>query len=185
MTRPRLACFATIFASLALVAIACDQPTRSKRSRSNPTQTPEVVSADPAEVGTPAPAPEPVKPRPILGERTQDIRDAKEAAPAGGVVASQKIVAKDPILLVGNAYVSIVGQASMGNIKHAVDLYQATNGEFPKTYDEFMEQIIKANNIALPTLPFYQEYHYDVPTHSLMIYEYPDRKVQAGYPGAK
>ena len=185
MTRPRLCGFAMILGGLAVVAIACDQPTRTKLPRSNATPTPEVVSVDPAVVGTPSPAPEPVKPRPILGERTQDIRDAKDAAPAGGVVASQKIVAKDPILLVGNAYVSIVGQASMLNIQHAVDLYQATNGEYPKTYDEFMDQIIKANNIALPKLPFYQEYHYDVPTHSLVIYEYPDRKVQAGYPGAK
>ena len=185
MIRLRLCHLATIFGGLTLAVEGCDQPTGSTRPRSSATATPEVVSADPTEVGTPAPAPEPVKPRPILGERTQDIRDAKDAAPAGGVVASQKIVAKDPILLVGNAYVSIVGQASMLNIQHALDLYQATNGEYPKTYDEFMTNVIKANNIALPTLPFYQEYHYDVPSHSLMIYEYPDRKVQAGYPGAK
>ena len=85
----------------------------------------------------------------------------------------------------GNAYVSIIGQAAMLNIQHTLDLYQATNGEYPKTYDEFMDNIIKPNGIALPTLPFYQEYHYDVPNHRLVIYEYPDRKVQAGYPGAK
>ena len=48
------------------------------------------------------------------------------------------------------------------NIQHALDLYQAETGEFPKTYAEFMEKIIKANNIALPTLPFYQEYGYDL-----------------------
>ncbi len=39
-----------------------------------------------------------------------------------------------------------------------------------------MEKIIRANNIALPKLPAYQEYGYDVPSHSLMIMEYPDRK---------
>ena len=39
-----------------------------------------------------------------------------------------------------------------------------------------MEKIIKANNIALPKLPFYQEYAYDAPNHKLVIIEYPDKK---------
>ncbi len=45
-----------------------------------------------------------------------------------------------------------------------------------------MEKIIKENNIALPTLPFYQEYGYNVAEHRLIILEYPDRKTQANYP---
>ena len=46
----------------------------------------------------------------------------------------------------------------------------------PQDHDEFMEKIIKANNIALPKLPFYQEYAYDADEHKLVIMEYPDRK---------
>ncbi len=173
---------AMILGSLALmVVVGCDQPTGSTRPRSKVAQSSEPVAADPA------PAPEPIKPRPILGERTTDIRDAQqETQPkAGGVETPPKITAKDPITLVGNAYVSIVGQASIMNIQHALDLYQATNGDYPKTYAEFKEKIITENNIALPMLPFYQEYGYDAPTHRLVVLEYPDRKVQAGYPGAK
>ena len=41
-------------------------------------------------------------------------------------------------------------------IKHAMDLFHAENDRIPKTYDEFMTEIIKANNIALPQLPPYQ-----------------------------
>ncbi len=32
-----------------------------------------------------------------------------------------------------------------------MDLYQAENDRYPKDYDEFMKEIIKANNIALPS----------------------------------
>src|SRR5206468_9336468 len=118
----------------------------------------------------------------ILGKRTQDIRDAEAEKKAGGVVTTPRITAKDPITLSGNAYVTAIGKTSIGNIEYALKLYQAETGEFPKTYEEFMEKIIKANNIALPKLPFYQEYGYDAPSHKLVIIEYPDRKKAAGYP---
>ena len=98
----------------------------------------------------------------------------------GAQVASQTIVAKDPITLPGNAYVTIIGRNSMLNIQHALDLYQASKGRYPKDYPEFMDEIIKANNIALPTLPHYQEYGYDAPNHKLIILEYPDRKAGPG-----
>ena len=186
LSRPRSAraarpwTLAATLGALCLVPAACDQPTGSTRPRSV-APTPEPVEAA-AQV--PTPAPEPVKPRPILGQRTTDIRDAsKETTPAaGGVQVQPRVVAKDPITLPGNAYVAIVGQSSILNIQHALDLYQAETGEYPKSFAEFKDRIITANNIALPMLPFYQEYGYDVPTHRLVILEYPDRKVQANYP---
>lgn len=119
------------------------------------------------------------KPRPILNQRTQDIRNAQTELQQGGVqVGSSRIVARDPITLPGNAYVTIIGRASMDNIKHTVDLWQAENGRYPKDYQEFMEVIIKANNIALPQLPYYQEYGYNEKEHKLIILEYQDRKEQ-------
>ena len=39
-----------------------------------------------------------------------------------------------------------------------------------------MNEIIKANNIALPKLPYYQEYGYNEKEHKLVILEYPDLK---------
>jgi hypothetical protein len=158
---------------LALILVGCDQPTGSTRRLKPKAAEPVAEAPDP---------PPPVAPRPILNQRTQDIRDASKEKQAGGVEKQPRITAKDPILLTGNAYVSIVSQAASQNIKHAIDLYQAETGEFPKTYEEFMEKIIKANNIALPTLPFYQEYAYDAPNHKLIVMEYPDRKEAANYP---
>jgi hypothetical protein len=129
--------------------------------------------------GCDEPAPKkaaPVKTREILNKRTQDVRDTQVELKKGAVVAPPRVVAKDPYTLAGNAYVSAISQTAIGNIKHTVDLYQAETGEYPKSHAEFMEQIIKKNNIALPTLPYYQEYSYDVATHQLNVIEYPAKK---------
>ena len=118
----------------------------------------------------------PVPGGPIIGKRTQKIKDASKELKTGKAKdASTKIVAKDYITLQGNAYRSAISQLSIGQIKHALDLYEAENGRYPKDYKEFMEEIIKKNNIALPQLPYYLEYGYDEKEHKLIILEYPDR----------
>jgi len=116
---------------------------------------------------------------PIIGQRTQDIRNAATEQQKGGArTASTKITAKDYITLQGNAYVTIIGRSSILNIEHAMDLYHATNDRYPKDLDEFMNEIIKANNIALPKLPPYQAYGYDEKEHKLVILEYQALKDQ-------
>lgn len=152
----------------ALVGVAIDQDDMGRAADKPPAQA------------NPKPKPKaPAKPEFIVGKRTQDIRNAKtELQPGKAQVASTRIVAKDPFTLQGNAYVSIVGRSSMLNMQHAIDLFHAENDRYPKDYNEFMEVIIKANNIALPKLPYYQEYAYDEKEHKLIIIEYPDRKAQ-------
>jgi len=121
----------------------------------------------------------PAKPEFIVGKNTQNIRNAQTELQQGKAkVASTRIVSRDPITLPGNAYVSIIGQKSMLDIQHALDLYRATNDRYPANYDEFMNEIIKANNISLRQLPSYQDYAYDEKEHKLIIIEYPDRKAQ-------
>jgi hypothetical protein len=115
----------------------------------------------------------------IVGRRTQVIKNAAtEVKKAGAEVVTPKITAKDPITLQGNAYVSSIGKLSILQIDEAMKLYQATNDRYPKNYDEFMTEIIKANNIALPVLPPYQNYGYDEKEHKLVILEYPELKEQ-------
>lgn len=119
----------------------------------------------------------PAEPEFIVGKRTQDIKNvAPEVQEGGAHQVEPRITAKDPITLQGNAYVSIIGQTSILSIEHAMNLYRAEHDRYPKDYDEFMTDIIKANNIALPQLPVYQEYGYDENEHKLVILEYPDRK---------
>jgi hypothetical protein len=59
-------------------------------------------------------------------------------------------------------------------IPHAMNLYAASNGRKPKSHEEFMEQIIKFNNIQLPQLPAHSRYVYDPETGELMV-EHPKR----------
>jgi hypothetical protein len=116
---------------------------------------------------------------PIIGQRTQEIRNAATEIQRGGArQASTKITAKDYITLQGNAYVTIIGRTSILSIQHALDLYHATNDRYPKDLDEFMNEIIKPNNIALPKLPPYQAYGYDENEHKLVILEYQALKDQ-------
>ena len=50
---------------------------------------------------------------------------------------------------VPGAYGYAVAQTSKLKIKHAIDLYQAETGKYPKDYDEFMDKIIKRGGIEL------------------------------------
>jgi hypothetical protein len=55
------------------------------------------------------------------------------------------------------------------NIQHALDLFKAAEGRAVKSHEEFMEEIIKANNINLPPLPAGQRYLYDPKEEQLMV----------------
>ena len=51
----------------------------------------------------------------------------------------------------------------------AIRDYKTLNGRMPKTHDEFMKEIIKANAIRLPELPDGEEYIYDPEQEELMV----------------
>jgi hypothetical protein len=115
----------------------------------------------------------------IVGKRTREIRNAAPEMQTGNAtIVRPEITSRDPITLPANAYVTIVGQTSILHIQHALDLYYAANGRYPKNYDEFLATIVKPNNIALPMLPHYQKYGYDEKEHKLVILEYPGLKNQ-------
>jgi len=54
-------------------------------------------------------------------------------------------------------------------IPQAMQLYKAEKGAAPKTHEEFMENIIKANRIPLPDLPAGHRYIYDPAREELMV----------------
>jgi hypothetical protein len=61
-------------------------------------------------------------------------------------------------------------------IPQALNLYKAQHdNQGPKTHEEFMEKIIKANQIKLPQLPSGARYLYDPKTERLMV-EHRDTK---------
>jgi len=75
-------------------------------------------------------------------------------------------------LLAGpGAYGFAVSEISKGQIKQAVEMYRASNGSYPKDFDEFMNKVIKPNRIELPVLPGGRQYQYDVEKHELIVVE--------------
>lgn len=115
----------------------------------------------------------------IVRKRTREIKNAAPEIQTGNAtIVTPEITSNDPITLPANAYVTIVGQTSILHIQHALDLYYAEHGRYPKNYDEFLATIVKPNNIALPMLPYYQKYGYDEKQHQLVILEYPGMKAQ-------
>jgi len=107
----------------------------------------------------------------IVGKKTQDIGQFNPAA--GQVVSDSKIHATDPITAPTSAYGPMLEQISKSHIEHAVRLFEAENGHYPANYNEFMEKIIKANNIQLPVLPGGKKYQYDEANHKLVVVDAP------------
>jgi hypothetical protein len=117
--------------------------------------------------------------RDTLNKTTQNVLELKHELANGAVLAATEIEVADPITQAGSAYRTQV--AKLGKMRVAMDMgtYEATNGEKPKTYEEFMEVIIKKgkpDGIQLPMLPYYQEYAYDTDKKELVVVEYPAKK---------
>jgi hypothetical protein len=106
-------------------------------------------------------------PNSIIGKKTDKIE--KFDPKAKQEVSDSKVKADDPILYPLQAYGPMVEQISKMHVEHALDLFNATEGRYPKDYEEFMTRIIKANSIKLPVLPGQWKYAYDVENHKLEV----------------
>ncbi|MBI1344699.1 hypothetical protein GC163_00270 [bacterium] len=110
-------------------------------------------------------------PNNIVGKKTQDIGEFDPNA--GAAVSDSKVEVTNPITGPLEAYGPMVERISKTHVEHALNLFNATEGRYPESYDEFMEKIIKANNIQLPVLPGGKKYQYDVPNHQLVVVDAP------------
>ena len=107
-------------------------------------------------------------PNSIVGKKTQDIGKFDPNAPNQQVIDS-KIRATDPITAPVGAYGPMMQKVSNIQIDSAINYFYGENGRYPKDYDEFMEKIIKPNNIQLPVLPAKGQYKYDEENHCLVV----------------
>ena len=101
----------------------------------------------PAETKPAAEAPAANEPKEFTNK---DSKKGKKSRQAGGYLGA-----------VGSARFTAENSMIINNIKHALNLYQAEHGRYPKTHEEFMEKIIKFNKIQLPELEADEEYFYD------------------------
>lgn len=110
-------------------------------------------------------------PNSIIGKKTQDVGQFDPNA--GAKVSDSKIHATDPITAPVSAYGPMLEQISKTHIEGALRLFEASEGRYPNSHEEFMTAIIKANNIQLPVLPGGKQYQYDVENHKLVVVEPP------------
>jgi hypothetical protein len=125
-------------------------------------------SADPA-APTAAPtssnpgSPNPNEPPPVT-DAPREVSDldpakGKKSRAAGGylgAVAGARFYAEHSMIF--------------NNMKHALELYNGTEGRYPKSHEEFMKVIIQANQIALPALDPGVEYIYVPEDHKLKVW---------------
>ncbi len=117
--------------------------------------------------------------RETVGKTTQEVRNLKAEVEQGGQVTDGKIHATNYLDMQADAYRTEVANIAKMRIQMDMGQYEALNGEKPKTYEEFMDAIIKKgkpDGIQLPMLPYYQEYGYDPDKKELVVIEYPAKK---------
>ena len=88
---------------------------------------------------------------------------------AGDEVVKPEVKITNPITGPLEAYQPMVQKIAALGIDQAVNLFNASEGRYPNSYDEFMTRIIKENNIHLPVLSPGLEYQYDVENHKLLV----------------
>ncbi|MHB8901802.1 MAG: hypothetical protein ACYC6Y_23860 [Thermoguttaceae bacterium] len=68
-----------------------------------------------------------------------------------------------------STYVRVQERAGYLQVEQALNLYKAEHDALPKSHEEFMEKIVKANQIQLPKLEEGAQYVYDPAKGELMI----------------
>jgi hypothetical protein len=162
-----------------------------------PAPTPDVAASQAAEPSPPTEAPSapavqplPPSPPPTLAPATgPELAPPAQATPAavpgpapaadmervkaekGVGVKGRSLDEHEGVLVTpAKAYFSVRERAVFEmQIPQALKLFKATNGNGPKTHEEFMAQIIDANQIQLPELPAGQRYVYDPEKEELQV----------------
>lgn len=115
---------------------------------------------------TPPPRPQPAAPVEV---KEFDPKEGKQ-------IVKPKAVVTDPIT--GPLEILRVQKINLPTlaIEHALNLFNASEGRYPNSLDEFMTRIVRENNIKLPQLPQGQEFEYDVANHKLVIVRTAEKK---------
>ena len=123
---------------------------------------PGAAAATPAGGGPPAPVPPPA---PAIQEKASE--DFTKKGIAG------KELGKGILATPAGVYLRIPDRAIFLSVEHAMNLYKGEHGALPKTHEDFLRDIIQANNIKLPELPDDSHYIYMPEKEELMIERQP------------
>ena len=138
------------------------QPPPQPTLPSQPMPAPGTLPAVP---GTSAAAPAAVAPQPAMPE-TEQVKAQKGVGIAGRSLDPHEGTVVTSVKTLFTVRERIIFEAQ---IPEALKLFKASNGQGPKSHDEFMTQIIEANQIRLPELGQGQRYIYNPQTEELMV----------------
>lgn len=105
------------------------------------------------------------RPNPLDRGKTDDVEEFKGDAE----VVDQEVEITNPITGPLEVFEPTKQRLAILEIKHAVNIFNAMEGRYPKDHDEFMQKVIKANSIKLPVLGPGFQYQYDVENHELLV----------------
>lgn len=109
------------------------------------------------------------KAEPILGKQTKEIGEwdpnaDRELRKEGG----------DNVNIINHQRQALsyaIHETARLQVKQALSYFHATEGRYPKSHDEFMEQVVKKYGVNLPQPVTTAEYQYDVENHELLVVE--------------
>jgi hypothetical protein len=140
-----------------------------------PPPPPAPASTNPPAIAEAEPADDAQTPRGVAesppAAGSDDADSSRKVAEVGVGRKSQQIEGGGYLPTVIRARFRAEERINLTNAQYALKLFKAQHGRAPKTHDEYMEQIIKANRINLPELPAGQRYVYDPETEQLMVEE--------------
>ncbi|MCS7237520.1 MAG: hypothetical protein NZ899_04535 [Thermoguttaceae bacterium] len=156
---------------LARPAAQAPAPTPSGPSQPARSSAPPVAASSPGSVSappSPAPSPPPaLAPAPgVSSEPPPGYVREKAGVGATGKGNYRPGILTTPLSVYFRAQERIIFESQ---IPHAMQLYHATNGRYPGSWEEFEREILIPNGIRLPTLPPGHRYHYDPQTGQLMV----------------
>lgn len=122
---------------------------------------------EPAKTAAPPASPQPVATQPPAAVAATAEKTVKPAAV--GMGEKGRDYPLGPVSTPVASLWAVKEKLALGLIEKAMNEFRAVEGRTPKSHEEFMEKIIKANDIRLPTLPPGHRYKYDPAQAQLMV----------------
>ena len=104
-----------------------------------------------------------------LESGTQRVKAEAGVAAAGRSLDNETGVARVVVEPVKSLFAFKENAVFKIQIPQAMQLFKATEGNFPQSHEEFMTKIVRANKLRLPDLPAGHTYVYDPNRGELMV----------------
>jgi len=117
-----------------------------------------------------------------VNKKTNDIKPFDPQAKQE--ISDNHAQATDPVLAPLQLAKPTITKIDLLNLQHTLDIYNATEGHYPQSHEEFMTKVVKAYDVRLAVLPPGWQYAYDVENHTVRIVSAQEGPAKGAPPGA-